>query len=427
LLANSLYQLFKYLAVRKEIKNNWPFITQSEKLNNNSEKRKFFILCPVLHEEGNIEKLLESLASQTEYYPRDLFEVYIITTEKETLSDESPNTIEVFESVQGNYSNLYLTRLHYPSKEGYKADQLSFCFNKIKSEYPNQIISESLFLFLDADSEIDSSMLDRYMNTFEKGVRIYQQPLLWFKNFSTLPSPFMKSFSFIQSFFSLSYEIPMFRDEFFPWRLRHLVGHGLCVQGSFLLEIGGIPDFMEDVRMGRLSSFLSEKVKVVPGFGMVETAKNITVWIKQVSVWFTGMSFFLSDWRHAVAVNSNRSCIRDCILMLYGFFKHLRWLNQSLFHLIGLALSTLFMSLPLLAIFLCSLLLSSTVPVILVANDFREIIHRKIEESYIFMVFISALLSPIMYILNFLGVYLGLYRFIKFRICHRLTLPKTER
>jgi len=421
-------QLIKYLIVISEIKKNF-FNTIFTTKNYLEKMHKILVLVPVLHEEKTIEKFLTDLSRQD--YPEDFYEVYIITTQKEYLENIQPNTIDILKRIifENKFPKLRLTIIHYPDTNGFKTHQLDFAFNQIRKNIGDIAVSESFFLFLDADSEVDANTLARFNISIENGTEIYQQPLLWFKNIDTLKSPLMRSFTFLQSFFSISYEIPMFIGKFCPWRLKYFVGHGLCIRGLFLIRVGGFPDIIEDVRLGRLSSFLNVKAKLVPGFGIVETAKSLSIYIKQSSIWFFGCGLFISDYLFARSLRKTKSVmVKDFVLIFYGLFKAFRWLNKGLFHLTGLIFSLTYMSMPLFILFTSSLLLNSTIPVFLVLKDFKKIWRKKLNNhNGAIALFCGAVFSPILYMLNFIGLYYGLYKLLKFYLWGQITLPKTER
>src|SRR3989344_6054508 len=428
LFSHGVYQLTKYLIVIPEIKKNF-FKTIFTTKNYLENTHKLLVLVPVLHEEKTIEKFLTDLSLQD--YPEDFYEVYAITTQKEYLENVQPNTIDILKRIisENKFPKLRLTTIHYPDAKSFKTHQLDFALNQIHKNIGDIAVSESFFVFLDADSEVDVNTLARLNSSIENGTEIYQQPLFWFKNIDTLKSPLMHSFAFLQSFFSISYEIPMFMGRFFPWRLKYFVGHGLCIKGSFLIRVGGFPDIIEDVRLGRLSSFLNIKTKLVPGFGIVETAKSLSVYIKQSSIWFFGCGLFISDYLFVQSLRKTKSVtVKDFVLISYGFFKAFRWLNKGLFHLVGLIFSLAYMSIPLFVLFTSSLLLNSSIPVFLVLKDFKEIWQKKLNNrNGAIALFRSVLLSPILYILNFIGLYYGLYKLLKFYLWGQITLPKTER
>lgn len=426
LLLHGVYQMMKYLIVISEVKKE--FFSDAIK-SSPKQPHKISIFAPVLHEEKTIEKFLKDLSLQD--YPKDFFKIYLITTQKEYLDGARPNTIDILDQMasEKTFPELQINRIHYHGTSGFKTHQLDFAFNQIRKNIGDEEISKSYFLFLDADSEADENMLARFNDAIEEGVEIYQQPLLWFKNIDALENPLMQSFGFMQSFFSVSYEIPMFTGRFFPWRLKYFVGHGLFAKGSFLLRMGGFPDIIEDVRLGRLSSFLNIKAKLVPGFGVVEVAKSFPTYIKQSSVWFFGCGLFLSDYAYAQTLKGGkRFSVRDAVLILYGFFKAFRWLNKGLLHLVGILLSIYYASTPLILLFLSSLLLNSTIPVLLVSKDFKMILQRKLgNRKRIMMTLRAAVFSPFLYMLNFPGLYYGLAKLFKFYLWGQITLPKTER
>lgn len=427
LLLHGIYQLLKYLITISEVKRK--FFVQSTN-NQVTKAHRFFIFVPVLHEEKTIKKFLSDLYMQS--YEKNCFEVCVITTQKEysKMATSGFNTIDVLNKLIAEkvFPELQLTVFHYPKTDGFKAHQLSYAFEQIKKIYGEQIISESYFLFFDADSEIESETVTRFNNIIEDDVEIYQQPLIWFKNIEQIKDPLMRSFAFSQSFFSISYEIPMFIDKFFSWRLKYFVGHGLCMKGSFILRIGGFPNIIEDVRIGRLSSFLGVRVKLVPGFGVVETAKNFLVYIRQSSVWFFGCGLFISDYFYARTLRGAKEIkVKDLILISYGFFKALRWLNKGLLHLVGIVLAVIYLSTPLLILFALSLFFNSIAPVLFVSNDFSKILYTKLGNRKSKVILQSMLFAPILYTINFMGLYHGFFKLVRFYLWNQVTLTKTER
>lgn len=391
----------------------------------------FIVLAPVLHEESTVEAFLKGLQSQR--FPKDNYEVWLITTEREMLNARRPNTIDSINRIRESnvIKRLQLKIIHYPNAEGSKSDQLSFAWRRICERYQRNYIADSYFLLLDADSVPDENLIQRFNQSLEKNVCVYQQPLLWVKNLSKLKSRFMQSFAFQQTFFSLSYEIPMFSRCFMPWRLQYCVGHGLCVKGEFLQRIGGFPSIIEDVRIGRMCCFLGEPIKVIKGFGSVETAKSFRVYIKQCSVWFYGCALFFFDYLRALELReSKRPQVKDVALLGYGLFKAFRWLNKGLIHFLLLAASILLSSTALAVMSISSLIVNSCLPVALVAVDLNAEVLKwdkghRVRSGKI--VVNAVLFAPLFYLVNFLGVYLGLWRFIRFCIRGNVYLPKTER
>ncbi|MDD5344071.1 MAG: glycosyltransferase family 2 protein [Smithella sp.] len=283
------------------------------------------------------------------------------------------------------------------------------------------------YVLIDADSKNNPNLLKNINSVITEKMEIYQQPLAWFKNFGSIKSWLMTAFSFNQTFFSIAYEIPMFIGKFFPYRLKYLVGHGLCLKGSFLESIGGFPAIIEDVRIGRLSSLINKPVGLIPSFGNVETAKNFSIYIKQSSVWFFGCGLFMEDLKYLNKSNLNKTPFRNFLLALYGFGKASRWLNKGLLHLLGISVALIINDWIMLSIFLSSLFVCSVIPPLLVYKNLDLIIDKNRKEIKTSKISKAVLFSPVTYCFNFLGLYLGLYRLIKFYLWKSYHLPKTER
>lgn len=426
LFVHGAYQLFKYLVVTSNLKPIIPLRNTREAYH---PRHKITILAPVLHEEKTIENFLQDLADQK--YHKNLYDIYVVTTQVEYNIPSSPNTIDIIERIisENRLEDTSLKHIHYPSNGGLKSDQLNFAIQEIRSRIGDVAFEDLYFLLLDADSKVDDCTLERFDSAIENGVEIYQQPLIWFKNLKTLTSSFMQSFAFLQTFFSLSYEMPMYTGRFYPWRLKYFVGHGLCVKGSFLLKIVGFPSIIEDVRIGRLSSFLNVKTKLVDGFGIVETAKSLSVYMKQSSVWFFGCGLFLSDYVFARTLRGTKKFwAMDIPLIAYGFFKAFRWLNKGPLHLIGIIGALWLHSWFLFVLFLVSLTLNSSMSVWVVSHTFKDLLLKDLPKRDFFEIVLKALFcSPILYIINFVGVYHGLLKMLKFYTWGTVTLPKTER
>lgn len=427
LLINGIYRIIKYFLVRKYIPY---FLSDDVHEIKEVDFNKIFVLAPVLHEEDTIESFLIDILNQD--FPKDKYELCIVTTQKEFKKDlKSKNTIDIINDLleDDKFSDLNINVYHYPNSYGFKSNQLNFAFNSILKEHEEENVRDSFFLLLDVDSKVDRLTLSRFNNSIESEVQIYQQPLVWFKNFNDLSNFLMKSFSFLQTFFSVSYEIPMFKEMFFSKRLKYFVGHGLFLKGSFILDIGGFPDIIEDIRMGRLSSFLDCKVRLVPGFGSVETAKNFFVHVKQASVWFFGCSLLIKDYLLSRSLrDKEKISYRDMILIFYGFLKEFRWLNESLFHFLGLIVSLILNLKFIFILFFLSLVLNSVIPAAFIAKDFKMFWKTQSSKNNFLSLIQILFFSPVFYLISFVGPYFGLLKVIKFYLWDRkIVLPKTER
>lgn len=419
MLAHGVYQVIKFFYVCRTLKKATPIKIYEP-------FRFYLLLCPVLREESNIKKFLHDL-SQLDY-PKHLLEILIITTEKEYDNSMQPNTIHLVDQfLEEQEAYGHMKRIHYPSRKGAKADQLNFAMEWAKATYSSSILSEKYLLLLDADTTIPQDCIQKLDSEIEEGIDVYQRPLLWFNNINALRDPFMVSFAFLQSFFSIAYETPMLNGWGYPWRLKYFVGHNLCIKSSALIAAGGFPDIIEDVRLGRRCTLLGLRAKTVSGFGMVETAKSLPIYIKQSSVWFFGCGLFLSDYTFILRWRKEHGLTgswRDIPLIFYGFFKAMRWLNKGLIHLIMILLCLVTGNALALTICVLSLLTHSTLTVFLLWHNRRTINQITLPRN---KMIIALIFSPFMFMINFLGTYYGLFKILTYYICGTVTLPKTER
>lgn len=425
LIANGIYQLIKYFLIISTTNSITPSFEIASQTNH-----KIIVLVPVLHEEKTIEYLLKNLSNQN--YPKEWFDVYIITTQREyNIETILPNTIDVLNFIcsKSEFSEINLNTIHYPHNNSFKSDQLNFAFNYIRDKSDVKEISEYYFLILDADGQLKPDSLKTFNNSIEFGLELYQQVYLRFKNIYEINNPLMESAAFLQSFYAFSSELPMYTNRFFPIRLKHFMGHGFLIKGSYLIKINGFPEMLEDLRLGRLSSFLKDKVKLIPDYGIVENAKKLSIYLKQISVWFFGSALFLQDYKQACIIRKSKLItFSDLKLIIYGFFKCSRWLNEGLLHLVGLIYSIILGSLPIFTLFLFSLLINSAIPAFLASQNLKILWQKKSSRVANLKINMRGVLfSPILYIISFLGLYLGLFRLLKFHFNNKLYLPKTIR
>jgi len=425
LIIQGVYLIIKYLYTQQFIQEHFslyqdkPFVPP---------EKKFIILIPVLHEEKIIQILLDKLERLN--YPKDLYQIAFITTEKEyTIPSKGPNTIELLDTYLNARKPSHIIKLHYPRKNGFKSEQLQYAYHYYSKTVPYEK-EEYFFYLLDADAELHPNTLLILNSSIEQDIHIYQQPILWLRNFShynyDLSSTLIRGFCINQTYHAIAYEIPMIQERFYPWRLRYFMGSGLCIRASFLNSIGGFPSLIEDTRMGRVCSFLKEKSKIAPLFNVVDTTTDVWSLVKQTSVWFIGCNLFIRDYRLAKTINPNISLIYSIYLIGYGLFKSLRWMNKSILLLISIFFITEDPS-PLNILTILALLLNVFIPSFLVLRDMKWLLAPYSIQVYIGAKCDAFIGAPFIYCLGFLGPYVGLIKLWRFVLCSKIELPKTNR
>ncbi len=409
----------------------------------------FIILVPVLKEEKIIKTTLEYLSSFK--YPLSKLKIIVITTQRELVEQKSisfsQNTIKIVKEIipilNHKLKREVFIHYHYPFSFGKKADQLNFALKKLNNQNPQIFKDRLTYLGLyDADSTSDPNTLKILAKDAKKNnyPLVYQQPVIYLKNYSTLPFTIddylMKSFALLQTCYSLGYEVPMFLNSSKNIKRRigkmaYCLGHGLFVRADFLKKIGFFPTPIEDTRFGHILSYLRCKIKLLPSLAVTEVVRKFKWLLNQESAWFIGESYFLEDYKIAKRIKKIDK-IWALSLIFYKFYRNFIWASEGLIFvsviLIGAFLSYKIFLLPFIAGFLiyiyfcCYFLLVSYKKILYLCNYKIEFYPCK--RDYFLMLFFL----PLTAFLLFLGPQLGFIRFLKAMFIKKTPLiPKTPR
>ena len=416
-----------------------------------NNKIGFIILLPVLREEKIIKNTLTYLSSFK--YKLDKLKIIIITHQKELATDSTnkkkkgQNTIDIVKETIPELNrklkrNVFL-HYHYPYSEGIKSDQLNYALKRLMNQNSLIFQNKNTYISLyDADSISDKNTLtiladDAVKNNFPL---IYQQPVIYLKNYDFLPNTinglFMKSFALFQTRYSLGYEAPMFLNSSKNikrpiGKMLYCLGHGLFIRADFLKKIGFFPTPIEDTRLGHILSYSKIDVKLLPPLAITEVAQKLIHLFKQSSVWFTGESYFYKDYKIA----SNLQQINKpwaSSLFFYKFYRNFIWATEGLIFgsiaFIGWFLSQKIFLLP---VFIGFLIYVYTGPFYLLIK-YRKLINlcnnqinfHPTKKDYLF----NFLFLPSLSFLLFLGPQLALLRFLKNKLTKKeISFPKTPR
>lgn len=401
------------------------------------------ILIPVLREGEVIGQTLHFFSHLS--YPKAKLKIAVVTTEREFESafDDRKDTVttareKINELNTTNQDQLFY-HIHYPNRHGAKADQLNYAIEQLRILLPNYFNNQTYIGVYDADSITPDNTLeilakDATMNGYPN---IYQQPTFYFNNYKTLPlnlnGLLSKSFSWLQSAFSLYHEANMFIAQFGDkkrlTRMEYCVGHGMFVRWPFLKRVGLFPTPIEDTRLGHIASYIGEKIKTLPVFDSVDVTTGIKSQIKQFSVWFTGEAFVIEDLKIARKILPDLSP-RQIWLAIYKIYRNIVWITRAflLFTVITMLIIThnyLFACLTVFSyLYLPMLVMYLDMPSIqtLTAKG-RQKFYRNI-----FQTIGIVLVAPIEFLIMSTGPAVGLFNFLAHRITKRnLYLPKTKR
>ncbi|MDP3948051.1 MAG: glycosyltransferase family 2 protein [bacterium] len=402
------------------------------------------VLIPVLRETKIIKSALQRFAKLC--YPPEKLTFIVITTEREfEFGRHSPHTPEVAdEAIAGLNKELgrkAFRRLHYPDARGTKADQLNFALRVFKEESP-EWFSETLYIGLyDADSVTPDDTLVLLAKAARQAEHpgAYQQPTLYFGNFSKLPATVFgalaRSFAALQTVFSVTHEAASLMAQskalaaqrsFFRLRMRYCVGHGLFVRWSLLERIGLFPTPIEDTRLGHVLSYLKEDIRVLPVFDACEVTSGPLSFIKQTAVWFAGESLFLDDWKIAKKAGKV-PFLYGAWISLYKAYRNGLWVGKGILfaaveialfaqghYMLAVLVPAFLLWLPILTLFFLGFAMAPMIAV-----------RWPLTPSRVFIMLVAA---PFEYVLMSIGPAWGCLKFVAARTQGRIpALPKTER
>src|SRR5438477_7990019 len=137
---------------------------------------KLHLLIPVYKEAAVVKSCIEYF-EKIAHYPG--VQVYYITTEKEGMDGA---TIVVLRELAKYYSFSWL---HYPQKDGMKADQLNWAMQQISANEFGADEQHTYFGIYDVDSKPEPAAIEAVLYG---GEAIYQQPSIYLENYKRISS-----------------------------------------------------------------------------------------------------------------------------------------------------------------------------------------------------------------------------------------------
>lgn len=377
--------------------------------------------------------------------------IAVITTQRELTerkdNKNKENTIDIVKKLvpllNQRLSKKLFFHFHYPFLQGGKSDQLNFALKNLELQNPLIFKNSTTYIGLyDADSISGLNVLqilaeDAVKHDFPL---VYQQPVIYLKNYNSLPYSLngclMKGFALLQTRYSLGYEIPIFLNSKRNIRrkigkMAYCLGHGLFVRADFLKKLNFFPSPIEDTRFGHILSYLKYEIRLLPSLAVTEVAQKFTWLLRQSSVWFTGESYFLKDYKIAKKFQKIEK-IWALSLIFYKLYRNFIWATEGIILgsaiLIGWYLPQKIFLLPLLMglliyVYFCPYyLLISSKKFLFLCN--HEIKFHPDKKDYLF----NLVFLPVVSFLLCLGPQLGLIRFLKAKLTRKSILfPKTPR
>ena len=317
------------------------------------------LLIPVLSEQKIIRETLLHFSKLR--YPKNRVKVIFITTQKEPLGKITTHEIleETIPDINKAIGKKIFEVVHYPLSFGGRAHQLNYAVSKLNSLVDEKIVESSTYIGVyDVDSLPDERSLEilamSAVDHFKKhGVfpSIYQQPALYLGNIASLSRNLsgilLKTEGFIQTRWSLGYEIPRWNREYsmlmnrtnpssmknlFLRQLTYAVGHGEYFRLDVLRQLKLFPVYLpvtDDLAIGHIASFLSIPKLVIPCFDVTKVPRSVYANIKQAGTWFGGSTYLSRNFLEARKISGNSlSNLQSFKLLIDGYLTMLAWMSR---------------------------------------------------------------------------------------------------
>lgn len=258
------------------------------------------ILIPVLKEEKLVKRSIEYFTAL-----KDLVDVTYITTSRE---DNRKTYDEIMKwKIALSAENIFV--VNSPNKKGNMATQLNYAASKLSKDTIIGVYNVDSFPDRRCFEEILRVMMDKNV--------VVQQVSFFDDNVKGI----LKVAQMWQNRWSLIYEYCKYLN-YNNLKFTYTIGHGFFIYHSKLAAVGYWDDdeMNEDNIMGYKLHLNNTIIKTVPFFEKAQFANNLTIYIKQQSVWFNGPIY---AFKYLKKVRSYS--FRNFFLAMQNFKNALSW------------------------------------------------------------------------------------------------------
>ncbi|MBU1200853.1 glycosyltransferase [Patescibacteria group bacterium] len=306
------------------------------------DKPQVHILIPALREQKRIIDTIKYF--QKHILIEDNVDLIIVTTQREfekKFSGLSTNQLVKNFIAENNCSNISI--IDSPHQTGIKAHQLNYALD--------QIDDDSFITVYDADSRPHPRTFEAFYSELAKNpkAKVFQQSAVFFNNFKSLKSSFLRSSAILQSRWTLAHELPrLFRQSFGEGKFikkyayAHVVGHGLFIDINVLKSVGGFPaqTITEDLFLGYLLRASGHSIYPLPLLESSDAPTTVKSLWGQKYVWFFGPLKMITYLKY-VLKNTRKLKVFDLsvpwIMTVQGMISATAWLVSGPFIFLLLA------------------------------------------------------------------------------------------
>lgn len=362
------------------------------KLEKNESLPFFYIFIPVIREQQVLRDTVVKLLQQN--YPGNLFQVVIITTEKEQIDRQKsiafqqfPSTVELAQQIKEeiNYFEKYerIRVIHYPYVKGVMGHQVNYAAQLLVEE---GVADDAYMALYNADSRLSPRTLQQAASEIRQGGnhQVLQQLAFYVSNYPQLNQlkglgkyvlmagglyqsvyTICQEYALLNSYNnSLKYKKPTnIITQILHSRAAYCIGHGMFIQLHYLKSLGWLPTetMNEDLPFGFLLVSRRVPIKVLSVFEYAETPNSLRSLINQKKVWF--WSYLEYPRAFSLAKERFGLCDGEIRVLLYrGLVRGIMWLFLSIIYVLPIVFGIVFKSVPILIISLCGLFLLQVLP-----------------------------------------------------------------
>lgn len=291
------------------------FIKEDKKLEKSIEDYKDIVLVIPVYNEQNV--IQESFLYFKKFMNLGIKVIYVATKKEE----EKITTYMLLEELVKEYKvEKYCELLLYPYKEGVMAHQLNYALKHIDE---NKIV-----VIYNVDSKPNINAINYILQNKDKlDSGVFQQ-----YSYSKYVNKenYIRNAKMWQNRWSLAYELPRTIKGKFQIinKFNYVIGHGLAIRRSMFDRIGFFPEnqINEDNAFGYIMSEKRIQINPIPYLEEVGFASDLSVLIRQQSVWFNGPLYAFRYFRELCKKVNRGSRFRLLWVACQNFKNALNWI-----------------------------------------------------------------------------------------------------
>lgn len=291
------------------------------------DRRVFFVL-PVLSETAMIGETLLHLFDIVD--SRNGVGLVIVGTSRERDNSLNNPTLAIASELSDGRSNVQILELE--TETGGMAHQINFAVSELVATGLD--ISKTWIYILNIDSRLSATAVDAVLDLVNHNTPVIQQSALFLTNYRKI-GWFERGVALCQSRWTISHEITrLWLHNRVRFHLAHVVGHGLCINISKLLEYGLLPTdkFAEDMHFGFYLAASAESIVPVGVLELADSPATMLGALRQKYVWSFGPMLYpkyLLDYVHRFPERWRANRLAAMLVALQGVLSYLSWLTSS--------------------------------------------------------------------------------------------------